>query len=245
MRNEEEWVNSQQTRCKVFVKSLDGDDFLRFANSGVGIIFLVKLPSKERLLSTAVIVALTAVLVVLAALQYRWSREVSEATATRMEAALQTSMRGFRQDLYRELSNVCLAFQSDTGPAFDQDRGRYIQHFQEWRKTAQHAGLVEDVFLWQDAAGGHSRLLHLSLASSQLEPENWPTEFEPLQTHLQAMSAMIQSNLSHHGPPDGPHNPGLMFMMSGPGEHHAHDHQPSSERRFRPHGNPMFLWQVD
>jgi signal transduction histidine kinase len=245
MRSEERRVNSQQTRCKVFVKSLDGDGFLRFANSGVGIIFGVKLPSKERFLSTSVIVALTAVLVVLAVLQYRWSREVSEATATRMEMALHTSMAGFRQELYRELNNVCSALQPDMEHAFDQDHGRPIQRIQEWHRTAQHAGVVEKIFLWQDAAGEHPRFLRLNLDTSQLEADNWPTEFEGIRVHLQGISVILQNNLNHRGPPDLLHNPGLGFMMGGPREHHAHEHRPPNERRFRPHGNPLFFWHID
>src|SRR5438552_14154468 len=105
----------------------------------------MKLPSKERFLSRAVIIALTAVLVVLAVLQYRWSMEISEATATRMEMALHASMLGVRQDLYRELSNICFAFQPDAAPVSEQSQGRYIQRFQEWSRTAQHAGVVENV----------------------------------------------------------------------------------------------------
>jgi signal transduction histidine kinase len=204
----------------------------------------MKLPSKERFLSTAVIVALTAVLVVLAVLQYRWSKEVSEATATRMEQALQTSMKGFRGDVNRELSNLCFAFQPDMGTALDQDQGRYIQRFLEWRRTAQHAGLVESVFLWQDAAGKNPRLLRLNLETSQLEPADLPLEFEGLRIHVQAVAAILQSNLNHRGPPDILHNPGLGFMIGGSGGHHDHDRLPG-ERRFRPHGNPLFFWHID
>ncbi|HEV3316469.1 MAG TPA: HAMP domain-containing sensor histidine kinase [Candidatus Angelobacter sp.] len=202
----------------------------------------MKLPSKERFLSTAVIVALAAVLVVLAMLQYRWSGEVSEATAARMENSLRGSMSSFSRDLYRELTNVCFAFQPDMGPAFDQDHARYIQHFQEWSKTAQHAGLVENVFLWQDAAGKRPRSLRLNVTSGQLEPVDWPVPLEALRAHLEMMSASIQANLNHRGASDIFRVPGF---MGGPRDHRTRDHQPSSERRFRPHGNPLFLWHID
>src|SRR5205085_131458 len=151
--------------------------------------------------------------------------------------ALRSSMSGFRQDLYRELTNVCFALQPDMGLAFDQNLDRYSQRFQEWQKTTQHAGVVENVFLFQDAAGD-SRFLRLNQATSQFEPENWPEDFAPLRSHLQAMAMMVQNNLDHHGPPEMLHIPGF---MGGPGDHHGHEHQPG-ERRFRPHGNPLLFW---
>ncbi|HEV2988788.1 MAG TPA: HAMP domain-containing sensor histidine kinase [Candidatus Angelobacter sp.] len=202
----------------------------------------MKLPSRERFLSAAVIVALTAVLVVLAALQYRWSRDVSEAAASRMETALRSSMSGFRQDLYRELTNVCFALQPDMGLAFDQDHERYIQRFQEWQKATQHAGVVENVFLFQDAAGEQSRLLRLNQATSRFEPESWPADFAYLRPHLQAMAGMVQNNLNHHGPPELLHGPGF---KGGPGARHDHEHRPPGEHRLRTHGNPLFFWHID
>jgi signal transduction histidine kinase len=189
-----------------------------------------------------VIVALTLVLVVLAALQYRWSRDVSEAAASRMETSLHSSMLGFRQDLYHELTNICFALQPDMGLAFDQDHERYIQRFQEWQKTTQHTGVVENLFLYQDAAGAQSRFLRLNQATSQLEPESWPAEFAPLRSHLQLMATMIQNNLNHHGPPEILHFPGF---MDGPGGRHGRENRPPGERHLRTHGNPLFFWHID
>ena len=188
------------------------------------------------------IVALTTVLVVLAALQYRWSRDVSEAAASRMETTLYSSMLGFRNDLYRELTNICFTLQPDMGLAFDQNDERYIQRFQEWQKTTQHAGAVENLFLFQDAAGDHPRFLRLNQATSQLEPESWPDELALLRRHLQAMATMVQSNLNHHGAPEILHFPGF---MGAPGEHHGREHRPPGERHLRTHGNPLFFWHID
>lgn len=201
----------------------------------------MKLPAKERLLSSAVIAGLTAVLVVLAVLQYHWSRQISEATATRMETALRSSMSGFRADLYRELTNICFALQPDMGLAFDQNHERYIQRFQEWQKTTQHAGVIENVFLFQDAAAEHSRLLRLNAATSQFEPENWPPEFAPLEFHLRKMAAMVQNNLDHHEPPEMLRIPGY---TGDPAKRREREHHPSGERRFR-HGNPLLSWHID
>jgi hypothetical protein len=71
----------------------------------------LKIPLKRRLTSSLTVVFLTAVLLLLAVLQYRWSNEVSKATTVRLRADLQTSLVGFRQGLYRELASACVPFQ--------------------------------------------------------------------------------------------------------------------------------------
>src|SRR5579859_5840033 len=218
----------------------------------------MQLPSKERFLSSAVIFALTTVLVGLAVLQYRWSREISEATAVRMKMGLHVSMMGVRQDLYRELTSVCSAFQPGAGPPLDQSQALYIQQFQEWSRSSQHAGMVESVFLWQDAVGAHPQLSRLNVTTGQLEPEPWPAQFEALQAHLQMMSADFRMTFIHRRPPDILRNRGSErnSMPGGSHGHHLHDlhghdtsgssgFRPPSARRLQGRGNPLFLWQID
>ena len=131
----------------------------------------MKLPSKERFLSLGVVITLAAVLVVLAALQYRWTKEISEADRVRMQSNLHMSLMNMRQDLSHEFTGICNAsLQPDGVPVSQGDPLRYIQRYQEWSRTTQHAPLVENVYLWQDAAGNHPQLVRLNLAASRLEP---------------------------------------------------------------------------
>ena len=96
----------------------------------------MKLPRKERLASSAVVIALAGVLAVLAVLQYRWSREVSEAASDRMKASLQNSMVGLRQDLYRELSGLGMAFQGDPAArTTTHDGDAFAQRLREWKRA--------------------------------------------------------------------------------------------------------------
>jgi hypothetical protein len=76
--------------------------------------------NQERVLSSAVVVA-AVILLVLATLQYRWSRQVGEAVRERFGSTLKASMLDWHLDLLRELSGVCMAvrgssFQSDSRP---------------------------------------------------------------------------------------------------------------------------------
>lgn len=210
----------------------------------------MRLPSKERFLSSAVIVALAAVLVVLAVLQYRWSKEISEATSVRMQMGLHASMIGLRQELEGEFTKICFALQPDVGPGSHHDKMRSIQRFQQWSRTTQHAGLVKDVLAWQDSIGNHGQLLRLNIATSQLELVSWPADLDALRSHLQIMAEDFRSTFNNRNQPE-------MFRdalpnMHGARGHHDHDNRTagspesrlSIDRRFPGHGNPS-LWQVD
>src|SRR5579871_1993044 len=145
----------------------------------------MKFRLKDRLFSSAVIVALAGVLIVLAVLQYRWGREVSEATSVRMQAGLHGSMMNVRQDLYHELASAGVALQPDSSA----DLVGVVQRLEEWSRTAPHANLVQNVFIWQGSAGKPAKLLRLDVAGQQFVDAEWPSEFGNLRDRLESIAA--------------------------------------------------------
>ncbi len=161
----------------------------------------MKLSFKPNAISSLVVVALAAVLILLAVLQYRGSREVSEATGARMKATLQTNMMRFRLDLHRELGTIGAAFQEDA--ATPRDRlARYAQQYASWRRTAPHPGLVANVFLLQDAATKQARFLRLDPTRQRFEPAPWPAEFARLQERLAVSSTDLLAMAARFHPPE-------------------------------------------
>jgi signal transduction histidine kinase len=133
--------------------------------------------SKDRVLTWAVPGLLTCVLIALAVLQYRWSRQVSEAASTRMQTSLQNSMMNFRLDLSRELATMCLELQGDNARSVDA-RG-LSQKVKEWQRTSSLSGLILNVYEWKRSERIDSPLLRLATAQSRFEiMEEWPAEFE-------------------------------------------------------------------
>lgn len=130
----------------------------------------MRLPAKEGFLGFGSVAALSIVLLTLAVLQYRWSGEVSQAASTRMQASLDTSIRGFRHDFYQELGAVCFPFQ--TSFVSDPDWNRYARHYDEWLSS----DLVTNIFVWQTGRGKGSGLLRLNLTTKQFERAQWPLE---------------------------------------------------------------------
>jgi signal transduction histidine kinase len=135
------------------------------------------LPSKDRLLTWAVPTLLTGVLIALAVLQYRWSRQVSEAASTRMQTSLQDSMMNFRLDLARELATMCLQLQGENAASVEA-KG-LAQRVAEWQRTSSLSGLLLNVYEWKRGEEDGAPLLRLIMPQAHFEKMAvWPAEFD-------------------------------------------------------------------
>src|SRR6516225_449058 len=130
----------------------------------------MKLPSGKRALWPAMVCALAAVLVTLGVLQYRWSKEISVAAASRMRADLFRSMSNFRQDFLRQLAGVAVALEPNYSYGTDFDS--YARRFANWRRTASNPGMVQDVYIWQ-AEPAHSQFLKIRSPGEDPERVDW------------------------------------------------------------------------
>ncbi|HEY2114943.1 MAG TPA: HAMP domain-containing sensor histidine kinase, partial [Candidatus Angelobacter sp.] len=154
-----------------------------------------KAQAKERLLRWVAIPAMTAVLVGLAVLQYRWSGQVSDATRAQMLANLHTSLMGFRQDFNHELAAAAVEIRTiaDTSNA---DPTELNDQFHRLQQTAAHPNLVSHIYLWADPT--HQQPLRFDPAAGKFERTAWPSEFDPMQQRL------LEITTAHHPPAAGP-----------------------------------------
>ena len=148
----------------------------------------MKLPLKQRVFLSGVVIALAAVLVALAVLQYRWAQEVSDATSVRLQANLDTSMLGWRDDFYRELTSVFTALQVSPAQSQSDKSAQYAQQYQTWAQTAAHPNLISHLYLFQDAGTEHSQLLQWNGVKNNFEPAEWPAELNRLYSLVQDRS---------------------------------------------------------
>lgn len=103
--------------------------------------------------------ALATTLVILAALQYRWSGQISEAERDRMRGNLQIAGSQFRMDFSRDLLSLGSGFQADTEVVEKRDWERLARQSAEWLHAAPAgSGLIAGVYLWQSDSDGFSRL---------------------------------------------------------------------------------------
>jgi len=136
----------------------------------------MKLQLKARALSAAVVMT-TVVVILFAALQYRWSVEVSEATGVRLADTLQLSMINWQLDFLRNFLEICLTMRVDPGREGIGDLDQYATRVAEWKAIARYPDLVSDVYVVP--AGGSARrdALRLNSSSHEFEPVEWPAHF--------------------------------------------------------------------
>jgi len=140
---------------------------------------------KERIFWPLLTVALAGVLIALGTLQYRWSKEVSDATTSRLRASLNSSLLAFRQDFEGELAGVTAAFQRDGATSNPQD---LAEQFRSWKSTASHTGIVKSLYLAEQRSGQQPRLLCLNASDSGFETAVWPTELNAIEETLPRFS---------------------------------------------------------
>jgi signal transduction histidine kinase len=142
---------------------------------------------KQRFLGWLAVPALTAVLIALAILQYRWSSQVSAATRSQMQANLQSSLMGFRQDLARELGAVCVELRSAADDSGSVRVPEFSRQFVHWQQTTAHPGLVKQLYLWR--SGGQTSLLRVDPTREELESAGWPEGWDRLRQRMSEMSS--------------------------------------------------------
>ncbi|HEV7675463.1 MAG TPA: HAMP domain-containing sensor histidine kinase [Candidatus Angelobacter sp.] len=148
---------------------------------------------RERLLRWVAVPALAAVLVGLAVLQYRWSRQVSDATRAQMLSSLRVSLVEFRQDFSRELGAAAVEIRAAADSPSNLKPAELKERLHRLQQNAAHPNLVSHIYLWQDPT--HQKPLRFDPAGDQFERTSWPAEFGSLQQRL------LEITTAHH-PPD-------------------------------------------
>src|ERR1700736_2534979 len=102
----------------------------------------MKIPIRRRASSTAVVIPAVMIVIALAALQYRWSDQISEATSIRLADSLQMSMINWHLDFFRDFSEICIAIRVEPEAGPREDWTQYVRRFDEWKKSTAHPDLV-------------------------------------------------------------------------------------------------------
>jgi hypothetical protein len=152
----------------------------------------MKLQSRERRLPLAVFV-LTAIVLVLAGLQYRWTNQVSEATGVRLADSLRMSMIGWHLDLFRNIAEVCLTMRVSPEVVTDYDPNQYIRGYEEWRRAAVYPDLVANLYLAK-AEGQGLQVLRMNPAQKQFETAS-PQRLEGLGKFERIREQLSQQSL--------------------------------------------------
>jgi signal transduction histidine kinase len=156
----------------------------------------MRLPIKERAFTTAMVILAAIVVVVLAALQYRWSNQVSEATSIRLADSLQMSMINWHLDFFRDFSEICVALHEDPDSRAGGDWNQYARRLAEWKKTTAHPDLVSGMYMVKINDAHELDVLQLEVDSPRSDftglhslPGNLPPQFAGLSQEIQRVAS--------------------------------------------------------
>lgn len=117
----------------------------------------------------------------LAALQYYWLGQVSQAASERLQSSLRVSANRFRQDFNRELIRAYLNFHMDSlTPPHDIER-YHVDRLAHWNETAPYPRLISDMFVVDYDEQGRPRLKILNPNAKRFELTEWSGELLNLQ----------------------------------------------------------------
>ena len=112
----------------------------------------------------------------MAALQYRWIGQVSDAERERQERTLKTATSQVAQDLDVELFRILVGLQVDGDSLKSEDWEVYADRAQAWRAATAVPALVREVLI-VDRAGPSLRLRRWDPAAATFAAAEWPAEF--------------------------------------------------------------------
>jgi signal transduction histidine kinase len=173
---------------------------------------MARLPLKQRAISAVVVVPAAIIVVALAFLQYHWSNQVSEATSLRLADSLQMSMVNWHLDLFRDLSQICVALGVDPDGEPPADLQQFARSFAEWKAGAAYPELVSDFYILQSDEAAHP--LRFDPASRHFSSGSWPLKLEKLRDRLKTaqINYAIAGLTTDHLSKVSPQLPGQQFV---------------------------------
>jgi signal transduction histidine kinase len=166
--------------------------------------------------------ALTVLLVVLAALQYRWTSEIGRAEADRRQTQLERSTWRFGGAFDRETGRLLMAFFRMEPPPPDGDpRALLRERLAAWRRD-EHAALLSAVLLATRSPSGVVTLEACGAEDADFHAVPWTAELEPLRQRLQSTGSGRDGFFVRPGSlVDHPLALAFPFVDAGSGEPHA------------------------
>jgi signal transduction histidine kinase len=134
---------------------------------------------KRSWFSIFLVAALLGLLGVLAALQYVWLSQISDAEKDRMSKRLQTDTDRFSEDFNRELQGAYFNFQTDNELWQKKDWAQFKERYDFWGKKTAYPNLIKDFYYFENKDG--AAVLHYDSAKGEFIESNWNDELKNLQ----------------------------------------------------------------
>lgn len=154
----------------------------------------MKFGSRKPALSVGLVCALAAILTVLAVLQVRWTGEVSQADAERMQTNLHTAVMRFRRDFYLQLLRICWAFQFPEEGFTPKTLKFYADRYDDWMSASARPDMIAALYVWNRTG---NQLLRLDPVESRFKPASWSPGLTMLIRNVEAETSGISDATSY------------------------------------------------
>jgi signal transduction histidine kinase len=155
---------------------------------------MMKLRIKKQSFTAAIVVLGTIVVIVLGALQYSWSNQISEATSIRLADSLYMSMINWHLDLFRDFSEICTSLRDDSEVDAHAEWNRYARRLADWKRSTAHPELVSNAYIILHMTKGKDhRLLRLDPAGMSFKSADFPSAWGELWQELREASSRFSS----------------------------------------------------
>ena len=163
--------------------------------------------------------ALTALLVVLAALQYRWTSEIGRAEAERRQSQLERSTWRFASAFERETGRLLMTFfRMEPLPPGADPRALLLERLAAWRRD-EHAALLSAVLLAARTPSGAVTLEVCGAGETAFRETPWTADLEPLRRRFEAAAGESDGFFARPGSLlDHPLALPFPLVDAGPGE---------------------------
>jgi signal transduction histidine kinase len=165
-----------------------------------------RLPGKKLPLFWIVVLSgMSSLLIIVAVLQYRWTKQLSEATEARIGSTLQPLMIGWQLDLYGGLSAICVALQVGPDSGAGENWNDYLRRYVDFSHVPRshekveninvNSDLIKNIYIWETSDRAIPRLLRLDVDLAKIEVSGVPEDVRFLLARLQEKSSSLSSAL--------------------------------------------------
>jgi signal transduction histidine kinase len=144
---------------------------------------------QERAKWAVIMTGLFVILGGLAAMQYRWSKRLTEAIQARVDTSLKASLMDWHLSLLRQITEPCFAMQIDSEPDAKEDWNKYYQRYEDWLKTAKFPAMFANLYLVRVSKEKGDEVYRFDTSKGRFFAAQWGSSFENLERELRHQSA--------------------------------------------------------
>ena len=129
-----------------------------------------------------VALALLGLIGLLAALQFRWLGQISDASRDRLRATLESGASAFARDFDAELTRAYLLFQADPLGDVEDLPASFAARYDRWHATSKYPRLIKNLYLFTSEE--KSQLQKFDPVTRSFAPVEWPASMKDWRAHV-------------------------------------------------------------